>query len=157
MAAVARLGGGRDHGCGQRVVFVQPVRKIQPVDGALTLAIALPERSGGDAADVAAHDDLHRQRGASAGKRNIGVRQGDQVIGYNVARLFKPEGGKLRQHLPFAGDKPQDAVKRRQPIRRHQDQQIVAAIDVAHLALRLGAEKRQIHRIKRNRQPVTQL
>ncbi len=75
VTSVTRFGGGRDDGRGQRVILVQAIGKVDAIDVAFTLAVAIPERGLGDAGNIAAHDHLDGQGCAGAHHCYIGVGQ----------------------------------------------------------------------------------
>ncbi|MEZ4613575.1 MAG: hypothetical protein R2838_25600 [Caldilineaceae bacterium] len=149
----AALGRGRDDRRGQRVVLAQPVGEVDAVDGALALAVAVPERGLGHAADVTAHDDFDQQRRADAGHGHVGIGRGDQMVADDVGRLCKPERGQLVEHLALVGHQAEDAIEGRQPVGGDEEEPVVAAVYVAHFAAGLGAEERQIGRPQGKGQP----
>src|ERR1700684_3171649 len=67
------------------------------------------------------------------------------MIGYQASQLLKPEKRKLRQHLPLVRDRRrQHHIKRRQPIRRHNQQLVANLIYVAYFAAPAKLQSRKI-------------
>ena len=148
VSAVAGFGGGRDDRFGQRIVLAQSIGEIDAVDCALTLAVAIPERRRGDAANEAAHNYLHRQWTALAPHCHIWIGHAEKMIAHNVPCPLEPERRQLIQYLSFVRHQPQNPIKRRQPIRGHKDQPIPLIVDLAHLAAGLRAEKGQVYAVE---------
>ena len=69
-APVLGLGGRRDdRAAGSGVFLLQAVGEVVAVDRPRPVGVLAPQRRGGDAGDVAAHDHLDRQRRAPRGRR----------------------------------------------------------------------------------------
>ena len=130
-----RLGGRRDQRLGQGGVLRQPVGEVVAVDRPGAVGVLPPQRRRRDAGDVAAHDDLDRQRRRRLGHEHVGVGQGDDVVGHDVGGLGEPPRGELVEDLalvPHAGDDP---VERREAIGRDEQAVTVAeGVGHAHLA-----------------------
>src|SRR5579859_3425689 len=114
------LAGWRNEGFRERLVFAQPIRKGDAVDFTLSGGVACPQAGGGYTADVAAYDDLNRQRRDFMSQRHVRVGDGNYMILYDISCLLKPPGRKLIEHLPFVGNLAEDAIKGTQAVRRDQ-------------------------------------
>src|SRR5215211_1594536 len=138
LVVVANLGLGRrrEDRLGQLLRLLEPVRQLDPADGAARLVV-LPAR----ARDVAAHDaldrhhlqplDQHRAPAEILGH----VGHGDQVVRADLAGALEPEGSEPGEHLALVRDRRRvDDVVGRDPVRGDQQQAILAhGVDVPHL------------------------
>jgi hypothetical protein len=86
------------------------------VDLAIAACVEVPERRGGDAGDVAAHDDLDGQRRGFQGDECVGIGHGDDVVGDDVAGVGEPPRRQLVEHLALVGHGGDDAVECRQTV-----------------------------------------
>ena len=60
---------------------------------------------------------------------------GDDVVRADLFEVVEPEERDLREHLALVRDRiGQDAVERRQAVRRHKQQRLAQVEDLAHLA-----------------------
>ncbi len=132
--AAGGFGRGRDQRLRQRVIFAQAVRQRKAVRAALALGIERPQRGGGHAGDVAAHDDFNRQRRGLAGDRHVGVGRGDEMVVHEVGGLGEPPGAELVEHLPLERNRAQHAVEGGHAVGCHQHAQAAAPVHLAHLA-----------------------
>ncbi len=99
----------------------------------LALGIAMPERGAGDARDITAHDDFNRQGRSRRTTLTLGSGDSSKWCGVSdTASNQKAES--WFNTLAFVGYKSQDTVKSRQPVGDDQDQKVVYAEDLAHLA-----------------------
>jgi hypothetical protein len=140
MAAVKRLGRGRDDRRGQGGVVAQPVGQGVAIHLARALLVHRQHRRPRGAREIAAHHHLDRQDGDAAADHHIGIGIGQHMVGADIGCAVEPEPRQLRQHLTLERDRGQDAVKGREPVGRDQDAacgvlpvggQVIA---VAHLA-----------------------
>jgi len=144
VGAAGGLRRGGDHRLGERIVLAQARRQVEAVRARHPLAVQRPQRSGGDAGDIAAHDHLDGQRLRLAREGDVGIGDGDDMICDHIARLLEPPGAELVEHLALEWDDPQDAIEGGDAIGGDQHALPIDHVDVAHLALQTLAQMRQI-------------
>ncbi len=99
-------------------------------------AVHAPQRRVGDTGDVAAHDDLDRQRTGGTGEQRVRVGNGDHVVGDHVGGALEPPRRQLIEHLALVRHAGQHPIERREPVGRDDQASIVAARPrAAHLAV----------------------
>jgi hypothetical protein len=113
----------------------QAVGEVDAVRPAIALLVETPERGVGHAGDVAADDDLDRQRLRRPRDGDVGIGYVDNVIGHDVACLGKPPGAELVEHLAFVRDQPEDPVKGADAVAGDQHTLVATRVHVTHLAL----------------------
>ncbi len=72
------------------------------------------------------------------------------MVGHEVGQLVEPPQGQLRQHRTLVGDRRvEDEVERRDPVRRHEQQLVVAAVRLIEVADLAGVDVREAGDLER--------
>ena len=116
VAALLRLGGGRDDRLGERTVLAEAVGELVAVHLAGAVLVHPPQRGVGHAGDVPADDDLDGQRCGRDGHGRVGVGHRDEMVRDQVGGLFEPPRRQLVEHLPLVGHAGEDAIERREAV-----------------------------------------
>ena len=137
----AAFGGGCYDRFRQSIVFAQAFREAITVNLAFADRVAIPQRSCGDAGNIATHDDFDWKRIDFSGDQRIRIRQRDFVIVNYVSGLIEPPRGQLIQHLALVWHARQNPIERRQPISGdEQSLAVLQLVPVPHLARLLAGQ-----------------
>ena len=128
------LGGGGDQVLPQLLVLLQAFGEVDTAVLADAVVVVRPERGGGRAGDVASHDELDGEGSALAADGDVGVGDGEDVIGDDVLGVLEPPGRSQVQDLALEGNSAEFTVETRHTIGGDQDDLIATFKTIADLA-----------------------
>ena len=102
----------------------------------LTLLHIPPQAAG----EVAPDDDFNGEGLGGPGHGDVGVRDVQDVVFDEVARLLEPEPGQPVEHLPFEGDGGEYLVEGREAVGGDEKEPVTLPVDVADFSPIAGAE-----------------
>jgi len=137
--AQGRLGRRGEDGRREGLVLLEALGEPEAVGIVACLVIA-PQAAG----EVAAHDELHRKRTGHVGDDDAGVGHVDDVVLDDVGRLLEPEVGELVEQVALERQRGEHVIEGREAIAGDEHQPLAGPVGVAHLALVLLAQGREV-------------
>ena len=128
------LGGGGEEGLFQNLVFGQAFREVVAAKLSVALFIGCPEGGAGGTGDVPKDHKLDGEHFAFAGKGDVGVRDGEYVIGDEVLCVFEPPGAGQVEDGTFEGNGGEDTVERALAVGRYEEHLVAEVVTVANFA-----------------------
>ena len=128
------LGGGGDQVLPQLLVLLQSFRKVDTAVLADAVIVVGPERSGSGTSDISSHNEFDGEGSTLAADGDIGVRDGENMVGNDVFGVFEPPGRSQVQDLALEGNSAEFTIETRHTIGGDQDDLIAIFKTIADLA-----------------------
>src|SRR5690606_19661691 len=135
------LGGRGENGRGKGTALDKPLGQRDPGDLAEISARFTPRIPG----EIAADDELDRDRPAEMSDCHVGSRTGEEMIRDEVRRVIEKERRGLVQDLALERDGlSQYVIEGRDTIRGYEDERVIRVVGITHLTPITRPEARQV-------------
>ena len=128
------LGGGGNQVLPQLLVLLQTFREVDTAVLTNTVIVVGPERGGGRAGNITSHDEFNGEGSALAANGDVGIGDGEDVIGNDVFGVLEPPGRSQVQDLALEGNSAEFTVKARHTIGGDQDNLVATLEAITDLA-----------------------